>query len=141
MLIPVSFVTPRRTNICQYHLPIYMGFMKFLCIIFHQLCLVLLLHIYVLLYCMLQEQPRIIDECHRALGSHVPTSHPWETVISQSKWYRHGRSISHNVVQIPCYTQRIYTLLYILFSQTRREKPYLPGHHGASHSFRNILAP
>lgn len=97
-----------------------MGFVKFLCIIFHQLCLVLSLHICVLLYwpqsfTLASRAAQIIDEYNKALGSHVPTLHPQETVISQGRWYRHGRNISHHVVKIPCNIDRD--------TQTRREKP------------------
>lgn len=64
---------------------------------------------------LLQEQPRTVDEDHGALGSHGPTPHPWETVTSQGRWYRHGRNISHQVVQIPSHIDRD--------TQPRREKP------------------
>lgn len=105
MLMPVSFVTPRRTNKCLNRLSIYLSFMKFLCIIFYQLCLALSLHICVLLYWpfspshLLQELPRIVDEYHGGLGSYMSSPRPPETVISQDRWYRQGRNISHHVVQ------------------------------------------
>lgn len=79
---------------------------------------------------LLQEQPRTVDEDHGALGSHGPTPHPWETVTSQGRWYRHGRNISHQVVQIPSHIDRD--------SQPRRQKPLEHPTHSETPWLTNI---